>query len=89
MRCMPKSEFGCYKIVALQSAIEYMAKEFPGSFDDYLLSVIESHQAAKADTSGKCMYSGGVIFIDLYHKKSTICLEPRNDVFPPPSICLC
>jgi len=40
------------QIVALQTAIEYMAREFPGSFEGYELSVTESHQSTKADTSG-------------------------------------
>ncbi len=47
------SHFETLQIVALQTAIECMAKEFPSSFSGYSLSVIESHQAAKADTSGK------------------------------------
>ena len=40
------------QIVALQAALEQMAADFPGSFDGYALSVIESHQSTKADTSG-------------------------------------
>jgi 4-hydroxy-tetrahydrodipicolinate reductase len=40
------------QIVALQTAIEYMSKEFPGSFEGYTLTVTESHQSTKADTSG-------------------------------------
>jgi len=40
------------QIVALQAAIEGMARDFPGSFSDYTLSVSESHQSSKADTSG-------------------------------------
>ena len=40
------------QIVALQAALEVMAKDFPGSFDGYKLSVVESHQSTKADTSG-------------------------------------
>jgi len=40
------------QIVALQAALQQMATDFPGSFDGYSLSVIESHQATKADTSG-------------------------------------
>ncbi|CAM9764999.1 unnamed protein product [Chrysoparadoxa australica] len=40
------------QIVALQTAIDYMAREFPGSFSGYKLTVTESHQATKADTSG-------------------------------------
>ncbi|CAM9270305.1 unnamed protein product [Pylaiella littoralis] len=40
------------QIVALQTAIDNMAREFPGSFSDYKLEITESHQSAKADTSG-------------------------------------
>ena len=40
------------QIVALQAMLEQMASEFPGSFDGYSLSVVESHQSTKADTSG-------------------------------------
>lgn len=40
------------QIVALQAALERMADEFPGSFSGYTLSVDESHQSTKADTSG-------------------------------------
>jgi len=40
------------QIVALQAALEQMSADFPGSFDGYKLSVVESHQSTKADTSG-------------------------------------
>jgi len=40
------------QIVALQAALQQMAEEFPGSFSGYTLSVTESHQSTKADTSG-------------------------------------
>ena len=40
------------QIVALQAALEQMASDFPGAFDGYSLSVVESHQSTKADTSG-------------------------------------
>jgi len=40
------------QIVALQAALERMATDFPGSFSGYSLSVAESHQSSKADTSG-------------------------------------
>jgi len=42
----------CKQIVALQAALERMASDFPGAFAGYSLSVTESHQATKADTSG-------------------------------------
>ena len=32
--------------------MEMMATEFPGAFSGYSLAVTESHQRAKADTSG-------------------------------------
>lgn len=40
------------QIVAFQAMMEIMGKEFPGVFNDYSLTVKESHQAQKADTSG-------------------------------------
>jgi 4-hydroxy-tetrahydrodipicolinate reductase len=40
------------QIVAFQTMIEYLATEFPTAFDGYQLSVVESHQKTKADTSG-------------------------------------
>lgn len=40
------------QIVALQAALQEMAKRFPGSFEGYKLAVTESHQSSKADTSG-------------------------------------
>lgn len=40
------------QIVALQAALERMATDFPGAFSGYALSVAESHQSTKADTSG-------------------------------------
>lgn len=40
------------QVVALQATLELMASQFPGAFGGYSLSVTESHQAAKADTSG-------------------------------------
>lgn len=40
------------QIVAFQSMIEFLANEFPSAFDGYKLSVVESHQKTKADTSG-------------------------------------
>lgn len=40
------------QIVALQTMIEYLSTNFPSAFDGYKLSVVESHQKTKADTSG-------------------------------------
>ena len=40
------------QIVAFQMMIEFLAKEFPTAFNGYKLSVVESHQKTKADTSG-------------------------------------
>lgn len=40
------------QIVALQAAVARMAAEFPGAFAGYTLETVESHQSAKADTSG-------------------------------------
>lgn len=40
------------QIVALQLMLENMEKEFPDLYKNYTLSVVESHQKTKADTSG-------------------------------------
>jgi 4-hydroxy-tetrahydrodipicolinate reductase len=40
------------QIVGLQAMMEYAAQSFPGLFKGYRLSVRESHQRGKADTSG-------------------------------------
>lgn len=40
------------QIVAVQATLLDMAKRFPGSFVNYDLEVVESHQSTKADTSG-------------------------------------
>lgn len=40
------------QIVGFQAMMEYAAKTFPGLFKGYSLEVKESHQQAKADTSG-------------------------------------
>ncbi|MCR5028182.1 MAG: dihydrodipicolinate reductase [Fibrobacter sp.] len=40
------------QIVAFQAMIEWLSKTFPTAFDGYKLSVVESHQKTKADTSG-------------------------------------
>jgi 4-hydroxy-tetrahydrodipicolinate reductase len=39
-------------IVAITAMLDWAAKEFPGVFNSYDLSVRESHQKGKADTSG-------------------------------------
>ena len=52
---------GCYaviapqmgkQVVAFQATLEMMASQFPGAFAGYTLTVRESHQRTKADTSG-------------------------------------
>lgn len=40
------------QIVALQAMLEQAAQDFPGAFEGYQLTVRESHQKTKADTSG-------------------------------------
>lgn len=40
------------QIVGLQAMMEYAAATFPGIFNGYTLTVRESHQSGKADTSG-------------------------------------
>jgi 4-hydroxy-tetrahydrodipicolinate reductase len=42
----------CKQIVAFQCMMDHMASKYPGSFSGYSLSVTESHQKTKADTSG-------------------------------------
>lgn len=39
-------------IVAFQAMMEFAAKTFPGAFHGFVMSVTESHQKGKADTSG-------------------------------------
>jgi 4-hydroxy-tetrahydrodipicolinate reductase len=40
------------QIVAMQAALEDLAKKFPGAFASYKMACTESHQKTKADTSG-------------------------------------
>jgi 4-hydroxy-tetrahydrodipicolinate reductase len=40
------------QIVAMQAALEDLAKKFPGAFTSYTMACKESHQKTKADTSG-------------------------------------
>lgn len=40
------------QIVAMQLALENLARDYPAAFDGYELSVVESHQKTKSDTSG-------------------------------------
>lgn len=40
------------QIVAMQAALEDLAKKYPGAFASYTISCTESHQKTKADTSG-------------------------------------
>lgn len=40
------------QIVAMQAALEDLAKKFPGCFSSYKMACVESHQKTKADTSG-------------------------------------
>mmetsp|Transcript_26866 Transcript_26866/g.73873 ORF Transcript_26866/g.73873 Transcript_26866/m.73873 type:complete len:343 (-) Transcript_26866:2454-3482(-) len=40
------------QIVAMQAALEDLARKFPGSFASYKIACRESHQKTKADTSG-------------------------------------
>jgi len=42
----------CKQIVAFQAMMEFMENKYPGAFSGYELSVTESHQKTKADTSG-------------------------------------
>uniref|UniRef100_A0A061R4T2 4-hydroxy-tetrahydrodipicolinate reductase n=1 Tax=Tetraselmis sp. GSL018 TaxID=582737 RepID=A0A061R4T2_9CHLO len=40
------------QIVAVQAMVEMLGTRFPGAFSGYKLSVVESHQRSKVDTSG-------------------------------------
>lgn len=40
------------QVVAFQATLETMASRFPGAFSGYTLTVTESHQRSKVDTSG-------------------------------------
>ena len=40
------------QVVAFQAAMKLMAEQFPGAFSGYTLTVTESHQSSKKDTSG-------------------------------------
>eukprot|EP00210_Caulerpa_lentillifera_P009096 g8677.t1 len=40
------------QVVAFQAMLKYMSERFPGAFTGYTLTVTESHQASKVDTSG-------------------------------------
>ena len=40
------------QIVGFQAMMEYASQQFPGLFEGYTLSIRESHQQGKADTSG-------------------------------------
>jgi 4-hydroxy-tetrahydrodipicolinate reductase len=40
------------QIVAMQLALENLARDYPGCFEGYKLDMVESHQKTKADTSG-------------------------------------
>lgn len=40
------------QIVGFQAMMEYAARQFPGMFNGYSLTIRESHQQGKADTSG-------------------------------------
>ncbi|XP_050203921.1 4-hydroxy-tetrahydrodipicolinate reductase 2, chloroplastic [Mercurialis annua] len=56
------------QVVAFLAAMDIMAEQFPGAFAGYSLQVLESHQAAKLDTSGtakaviSCFQKLGVAF---------------------------
>ena len=54
------------QIVGLQAMLEYGATTFPGLFKGFTLQVTESHQQAKADTSGTA-------------KALVACFQPTGD----------
>jgi 4-hydroxy-tetrahydrodipicolinate reductase len=51
------------QVVALQLMLSQMQKDFPDLYKNYALSAIESHQKAKADTSGTAK-----VIIDTFNK---------------------
>ena len=86
------------QIVAFQMMIEFLAKEFPTAFSGYKLSVVESHQKTKADTSGtakavvgdfqKMGFDFSVDDIEKVRKKKNrwnACTCPRNTSAVTPS----
>ncbi len=69
------------QIVGFQAMMEYAATTFPGIFDGYTLTVRESHQAGKADTSGtaKAMVSYfNRMGVDFSAKAITMERDPTN-----------
>ncbi len=77
------------QIVGLQAMLEYAADSFPGLFDGYRLSVRESHQQGKADTSGTakavvgCFNRLGVDFsVDQIQKERDPAVQKRDWKIP-------
>jgi 4-hydroxy-tetrahydrodipicolinate reductase len=63
------------QIVGFQAMMEYAATTFPGIFKGYTLTVRESHQAGKADTSGTA-------------KAMVSCFNRMGIDFPPDAIAM-
>ena len=70
------------QVVALQATLELMAERFPGAFSGYSLTVTESHQAAKADTSGtaKAIVESFVKLGVVGPGGGTTSFEPERDI---------
>ncbi len=66
------------QIVGLQAMMAYAADTFPGLFEGYALSVSESHQQGKADTSGTAKAMVGY-FNDMGIDFSTDQIEKERD----------
>ncbi len=48
-----------FPIVMIQSALNWLGKEYPGALEGWRLAVTESHQAGKRDTSGTAKAMAG------------------------------
>lgn len=69
------------QIVGLQAMMEYAANTFPGLFDGYTLSVRESHQKGKADTSGTAKAMVGYFNkMGLAFSEDDICKEREPEI---------
>ena len=71
------------QIVALQAMMEFGGQNFPGVFSGYTMSVVESHQAAKADTSGTAkavVYSFNQMGVDFTEEDIQLIRDPKEQL---------
>ncbi len=66
------------QIVGLTAMMEYAATNFPGLFDGWDLSIVESHQQGKADTSGTAK-ALATIFMDMGARFSMDRIQKERD----------